>query len=152
MKKIIAIVMLLALCLTLVACGGSKEAAPAAATETTTETTETAAANDGSSFGIDLTAEGMQKMAEEYATADTLKKVRDEYLGGNTMFKYSGDTRTYADFVEYIGVDASQYQFNGGERTYIWYADGDANSYFAATFGEEEGAFILYGSSAVNLG
>ena len=148
MKKFVLATLLLVLCLSLVACSGSKEPAPTTTTETITDVAST---NDGSSYGIDMTAEGMQKMSEEYATADTLKKVRDEYLGGNTMFKYSGDTRTYADFAEYIGVDASQYQFKNGERTYIWYVGGSTTSYFAATFGEEEGAFILYATTAVNL-
>jgi len=152
MKKILSLVLILVLCFALTACGGKKETPK---DEPKAEpVVETKTVNDGSSFGIDLMAEGSQKMSTEYASVDTLKKVRDEYLGGNTMFMYSNDTRTYADFVEYIGVDASSYQYNAGknERTYIWNADGKDNSYFAAIFAEKDGSYVLYASSAANLG
>jgi len=148
MKKLLALLMACLMVFSLAACGGDK-----AKDGADKASGETGAANDGSSFGIDFTSEEVQPMGEEKADVAVLKKTAEEYLEGNTMFSYSNDKRTYADFVEYIGCDANEYQFSSRDnaRMYTWKAADSDTAWFAAYFFEKDGAWVLYASSSSNL-
>ncbi|MBE7019179.1 MAG: hypothetical protein E7413_04820 [Ruminococcaceae bacterium] len=148
MKKLIAILLSVMLLVTLAACG-NKEETKQGGTEATTQE-----AQDGTAFGIDLAGEGTQPMSEELAEVAVLKKTAEEYLGGNSLFAYSNDERTYADFKEYIGVDASEYQYDAENqyRNYTWVASDDSTAKLVITFAENEGNWTLYAAGSTNLG
>lgn len=147
MKKLIAILLAALLLVTLAACGNKDGGAKEGGSETKT-------VEDGTSFGIDLTGEETQPMSEELAEVATLKKTAEEYLEGNTLFVYSNDERTYADFKEYIGVDASEYQYDAENqfRNYTWVASDDSTAKLVITFAENEGNWTLYAAGSTNLG
>jgi len=133
MKKLLAVILAGIMALSFVACGDN-------------------AADGGSDFNLDLASAEVQPMAEATATVETLKKTVEEYCGGNTMF--FADDRTYADFVEYIGCDATEYQFNEAQnlRTYTWKASDDDTAKFAAYFADNGGEWKLSAIGSTNLG
>lgn len=146
MKKLFAILLAAMLLFTMAACGNKNgEGTPGAS--------ETQGAEDGTSFGIDLTGEGTQPMSEELAKMETLKKTAEKYLEGSTLFAYSNDERTYADFKDYIGVDATEYQFDAENqyRNYIWKASDNSTAQLMITFAENEGNWTLYAAGSTNL-
>lgn len=156
MKKIIALFLVLTFCLCFVACNkdDNGDESTASTADGGNASATDVSVNDGSSFGINLTAEGEQAMSDERASLEKLQETVNVWLEGNTMFKYSSDTRTYQDFVDYIGCEASAYMYSASknERTYIWYVEGETTKRFNATFGEENGKWVLYATGSLNLG
>ena len=85
MKKIIALVLVLALALCFAACG--KEDTPAAA-------------DLEAKYGISFTAEGEQTLSADRASKDKLIETKDTWLGGKMTFALDPEQKTYEDFVE----------------------------------------------------
>lgn len=145
MKKIFALLMAVMMVFSFAACGnddGNKGEGGKAP-------------RDGSNLDIDLKAEGLQTIGEPEATVEILKKTAEEYLEGSTMF--FNDARQYADFVDYIGCDATEYEFKEvyGKKqgSFIWRATDDDTAYFAVFFDlQEDGTWKLSASGSGNLG
>ena len=160
-KKILSIALALMLMLTLTlflaACNGDEG-------NNSGNTTNDAPANgarnnsavDGSAFGIDLTSTEVQQMSAERASAEKLKDVVWDWLGGGTMFidgMHDEAKLTYGDFVDFIGVDATEYNFepSSDARFYTWIAEESDASKFAAWFIERGGTWSLSMTGASNL-
>ena len=147
LRRILTTLLTLVLLVTLCACGNSN--APA---DTGSEKTSAPAEDyDGSSFGIDLESAELQPMSEERATKEKLRETRDDYCEGLNFFD-ALKSRTYKDFVDYIGCDASEYQLYNGNRFYIWIAEDDDTANFNVLFSNESGAWKGKGVGAMNLG
>ena len=147
MKKLLAFILMGVMALSVVSCGDKKE-------ENTAQNGETAVEFDGSKYGLDLTSDKVQPMSEERATKEVLAETAKDWLGGTTMFAYSSDKKTYAEFVEHIGCEPSEYQYNpkANQRTFIWRSEGDDTAVFSATFEEVDGNWELYATGSANLG
>jgi len=112
--------------------------------------------NDGSSYGIDLASTEVQQMSEKRATQDKLEEAVREWLEGATMFpdNTAMSKRTYQDFVDFIGCDATEYKFDGSysARNYTWIAEGEDNSKLSVWFKETiGGTWCLSFTGSTNL-
>ncbi len=142
MKKLIALLLVLTMVLCLAACGGDKkESKPK---EPTLE----------EKYGIDLNATGEQEMSDERAKMDVLVETRDVWLEGRMTFAFDSEQKTYEDFVEHIGCDASYYvnMPEDGERHFVWIAEGDETAKFLAVFWETPKGWTLYAVGSTNIG
>ena len=151
MKRFIALFMVFTMLFCLVACGGDEN----------TESTASEAGNEGAGtvdletkYGIDLDAEGEQKLSEDRAAKSVLVETKDVWLEGKLTFAFDSNPKTYEDFVEHIGCDASFYSYSAedGERSYIWVAEGDETAKLLAVFWETPNGWTLYTVGATNLG
>ena len=147
MKKLLALFLVLAMVFCLTACGGEKPAAKGNDAKTTISVD--AAADAAAKYGVNLTAEGEQKMSDERAAMSVLLETKDVFLEGSTMF--FGSDKTYADFVEHIGCDASFYSFSGGQRNFTWCPEGNDNAKLMITFAESAKGWTLSASGSVNI-
>jgi len=103
-----------------------------------------------SDYGIDFDSEEVQAMSEERAALEKLQETVQEWLDGATFFL--DDSRTYGDFVGFIGCDATEYNFDGSARCYTWIADGADNSKLSVWFKENAaGNWCLYSTGSANL-
>lgn len=153
MKKILALLLAMLMLLCLAACGGDETKTDGAVAETT-DAVDDGSASAAAKYGVNLTAAGEQKMSDERATMDVLVETRDVWLGGMTTFAFDAVPKTYADFVEHIGCDASSYTYmeEDGERHYVWIAEGDETAKLLAVFWETPKGWTLYSVGAVNIG
>lgn len=154
MRKYIALLMVLVLSITMFAgCGGGNDA-PSANNNTPAENSDTSG-SDSSSYGIDLASTEVQQMSEERATKEKLGEAVAEWLEGNTMFPEGTEMgkRTYQDFVDFIGCDATQYSFDDSHeaRSYTWIAEEADNSKLTAWFTERGGSWNLSFTGSANL-
>lgn len=151
MKKRIALMLAVTMLLCLAACGGSKDGE---GDKTPAQTTAPAAVGLDAKYGIDFSAEGEQKMSDERASMEKLVEVRDVWLEGRMTFAFDDPAKTYEDFVEYIGCDASIYNYaaDDAERQFIWIAEGDETAKFLAVFWETPAGWTLYSVGSVNIG
>jgi len=151
MKKLIALVLGLVLVFSMTACGGKKDEKAGAGSETKPEAAAQSAAEK---YGLDLEAEGEQKMSDERASEDVLAETRDVWLEGKMSFAFDEKPKTYEDVAEHIGCDASTYTYfaEDGERHYTWIADGDETAQFLAVFWETPQGWTLYTVGSVNIG
>ena len=142
MKRILSLI--LALCLPLVlaaGCGAKDEPA--------------STSPDDRYPGIDFSSTQLQQMSEERAAKEKLEEVVWDFLNGATIFPEGSDESklTYTDFAEFIGCDASEYNFDAlqNARVYTWIAmDADASK-FGAWFKERNGIWYLSMTGSVNL-
>lgn len=149
MKKTLVWLLALAMLFCLAACGGEKggdggkDAASGGAEES-------AAAK----YGVDLAAAGEQKMSDERAAMDVLVETRDVWLEGKMTFVLAENPKTYADFVEHIGCDASSYTYvaEDSERHYVWIAEGNDTAMLLAAFWQTPDGWTLYSIGSTNLG
>ena len=150
MKKLIALILVLAALFCLTACSNTPAATSnGATTNNTSASSGDAAADAAAKYGVNLTAEGEQKMSADRAAMSVLVETKDVFLGGNTMF--FGSDKTYGDFVKHIGCDASLYSFSGGNRNYTWCAEGNENAKLMITFQNTANGWTLSASGSVNI-
>lgn len=149
MKKLIALFLVLVTLFCLTACSSNKNDAPTANGTSTGSTSSDPAADAAAKYGVNLTAEGEQKMSDERAAMSVLVETKDVFLGGSTMF-FTSD-KTYADFVAHIGCDASYYSFSGGNRNYTWCPEGNDNAKLMITFADSGNGWTLSASGSVNI-
>lgn len=152
MKKLIALFLVLVTLFCLTACSSEKKDT-SATNGTTTNTTSAGSADPvadaAAKYGINLTAEGEQKMSDERAAMSVLVETKDVFLGGSTMF--FGSDKTYADFVAHIGCDASYYSFSGGQRNFTWCPEGNDSAKLMITFADSGKGWTLSTSGSVNI-
>ena len=124
----------------LVACGGGEEAAPEAV-------------DVQAKYGIDFAAEGEQKMSDERAAKTVLIETRDVWLEGKMTFALAENPKTYEDFVEHIGCDASSYiaKPDDAERHFMWVSQEDETVVLLAVFWETPQGWVLYSIGSTNL-
>lgn len=142
MKKLIALLLAMLMLLGMVACGG--EEAPEESNN---------AVDLEAKYGIKFDGEGEQKMSDERAAMSVLVETKDTWLGGKMSFAFDSDVKTYEDFVEHIGCDASYYINNqdDGERHFVWVAEGDETAKLLAVFWETPNGWTLYAIGATNI-
>ena len=145
MKKLIALLLAMVMMLSMAACGGAGEEEGQQA------------GNEGvdlaTKYGINMEGEGEQKLSDERVPADKLREVRDVWLKRQISFAFDPDPKTYEDFVEYIGCDASYYTYNpkNGWRTFSWEAEGAPETRFVAIFQDSGDGYFLYAASGQYL-
>lgn len=139
MKKIIALLLTLMMVFSLVACGSEGDSAAPADLE--------------AKYGISYVADGEQKLATDRAQKSVLIETKDVWLEGKMTFALAEDPKTYEDFVEHIGCDASTYSFSAedGERSYVWISAEDETAKLLATFWETPQGWTLYTVGSTNL-
>jgi len=146
MKKVLAIVLILALVFALCACGGKPASNGTQKTDTPQSGGgEDAAVVDDNPYNIDFKAEGEQEMSSDRLTKAELKAAYDYFVGLEASERKS---LTYKDMVEYIGCEASAFY---GPRSYIWYASDNNFSQMNATFMNDSGEWSNPVMSAGNL-
>ena len=149
MKKLLALVLTIVMVLSLVACGDkAKDKSETTADGTNVTDTETM------QLPIDLDAAGEQAITDQRASMDTLVETRDVWLEGKMTFALDENPKTYADFVEHIGCDASVYENKAedGERWFTWIAEGDETAKLLAVFWETPNGWTLYSVGSTNIG
>lgn len=145
MKKFLALIMALMMVFALAACGS----------DGSSDDGGKAAVTDGSDLGMDMDAAGVQKMSDDRASKAKLIDTRDVWLEGRFSFLLDEDKKTYADFAEYIGCNAAEYEYaeEDMERRYTWIAEEDETAKFLAIFVEGgDGNWYLYSVGSTNLG
>ncbi len=155
MKRLLALLLALVMLLSLAACAGEakedgKKDRDRNDSNTVADTDDGAAAADP---GIDLEAEGEQAMSDERASMAVLVETRDVWLEGKFSFALDENPKTYEDFVDHIGCEASFYEYKAddGERCYTWVAEEDATAKFLAVFWETPQGWTLYSVGSVNV-
>lgn len=111
MKKILILAMICMMVLALGACGGDKGGAKD---------------KGGDSYDLDYTSTEVQPMSEARSSIETLEKAKKEWLENLNYFPGTEQTKlTYADFVDYIGCDASEYHYDKDykRQVYTWYSE-----------------------------
>lgn len=150
MKKFIALFIVCTMLFCLVACGSSESA----------ESVASGSAGEGagavdleSKYGIDLEAAGEQTLSNDRAAKNVLIETKNVWLEGKLTFALDSNPKTYEDFVEHIGCDASLYSYSAedGERSYIWVAEGDETAKLLAVFWETPNGWTLYSVGTTNL-
>ena len=152
MKKIIALLLILMLGITILAGCSEKSNNGENGDAKDGGKSDNAVEIDGSSYGIDLTSTEVQQMSAERASKEKLDKTVTEWLEGNTMFYDS--SLTYKDFVDYIGIDATEYNFDSSfnARVYTWKAEESDNSVLSVWFKQSGNKWKLSMSGSTNLG
>ena len=161
MKRTITLLLVLMLGIsTLAGCYSGSTAADPSTNNTKPEDSATAgndstSDNDGSSCGIDLASTELQQMSGKRAMREKLEETVREWLEGATIFP-DGDEmskRTYGDFVDYIGCDATEYKFDDSysARMYTWKAEDSDNSKLSVWFVEKGGTWSLSFTGSANL-
>lgn len=87
-------------------------------------------------------------MSSDRASKEVLSETVTGFLGGNTLFTGTElEKLTYADFVEHIGCDASEYKYDDDEKAecYTWIAKDDDQSKLSIWI---SGGKLLYSGSA----
>jgi len=160
MKKLIALLLVLILGVTLLAgCAGDGDKKtdgdktdPAGGGDTAGDNNSS---YDGSSYGIDLASTVLQQMSEQRASRKKLTETVGEWLEGATMFLEGTEmgSRTYKDFVDFIGCDATEYMFDNSynARQYTWIAEDAENSKLSVWFKEINGVWRLSFTGSANL-
>lgn len=145
MKKFLALFLALVMLLSFTACSGNKGDAPQG--EAPKEE------NTPTMIPIDYEAEGEQPVSEERASKAALVETLDVWLEGKMTFALDSAPKTYADFVEHIGCEASFYENkpDDGERWYIWVAEEDESAKLLAVFWETPQGWTLYSVGSTNL-
>ena len=148
MKKGVALLLVLMMLFSLSACGDKEKveyvpvpSAPVSSVVTKAEET------------VDFEAEGEQEITDERAKKSVLLETRDKWLEGKTYFAFSQEQRTYEDFVEHIGCDASVYTYSpeNNERQFIWNAKENEDARLVATFWESPKGWTLYSIGSTSL-
>lgn len=175
MKKWIALLLALAMLLSLVACGGNapddkddrdeddkdivadtdeEEDEDEDEAEADAGEGENAEAEENPDTGVDFEAEGQQILSDDRADMDVLVETRDVWLEGRMTFALDAEPKTYEDFVEHIGCEAAYYEYKpeDGERWYTWIAADDESAQFVAVFWETGSGWTLYSVGSVNIG
>jgi len=140
----------------LAGCGGNSGGGNSGGGTTTTPPASNSNQDeDGSSYGIDLTSAEVQPMSEERATRERLEETVREWLEGATLFLDNSEMskRTYKDFVDFIGCDATEYYFDVSRNTrvYTWRAEGADTSKLGVWFEEKNGIWSLSFTGSTNL-
>lgn len=155
MKRLLALLLALVMLLSLAACTGEakedeKKDRDRNDSNTVADTDDGAAAADP---GIDQEAEGEQALSDERASMAVLVETRDVWLEGRFSFALDENPKTYEDFVDHIGCEASFYEYKAddGERCYTWVAEEDATAKFLAVFWETPQGWTLYSVGSVNV-
>ena len=155
MKRLLALLLALVMLLSLAACAGEakedeKKDRDRNDSNTVADTDDGAAAADP---GVDLEAEGEQALSDERASMAVLVETRDVWLEGRFCFALDENPKTYEDFVDHIGCEASFYEYKAddGERCYTWVAEEDATAKFLAVFWETPQGWTLYSVGSVNV-
>ena len=145
MKKVLAIVLTLALVFALGACG--KKAEGDAAGEKSGD--KDVAVVDANPFNLDYESAEVQEMSSERLSQDALKEFYDYFVGLGAAGR---ENLTYADMVEHIGCEASEFSFTSGYRIYVWRAEENAFAQMNASIPESNGVWKNPFMSAYNLG
>ena len=155
MKRLLALLLALVMLLSLAACAGEakedeKKDRDRNDSNTGADTDDGAVAADP---GVDLEAEGEQALSDERASMAVLVETRDVWLEGRFSFALDENPKTYEDFVDHIGCEASFYEYKAddGERCYTWVAEEDATAKFLAVFWETPQGWTLYSVGSVNV-
>ena len=155
MKRLLALLLALVMLLSLAACAGEakedeKKDRDRNDSNTVADTDDGAVAADP---GVDLEAEGEQALSDERASMAVLVETRDVWLEGRFSFALDENPKTYEDFVDHIGCEASFYEYKAddGERCYTWVAEEDATAKFLAVFWETPQGWTLYSVGSVNV-
>ncbi len=155
MKRLLALLLALVMLLSLAACAGEakedeKKDRDRNDSNTVADTDDGAAAADP---GVDLEAEGEQALSDERASMAVLVETRDVWLEGRFSFALDENPKTYEDFVDHIGCEASSYEYKAddGERCYTWVAEEDTTAKFLAVFWETPQGWTLYSVGSVNV-
>lgn len=92
-------------------------------------------------------------MSDERAAKDKLIETKDVWLEGKMTFALAAEAKTYEDFVEHIGCEASFYENKpeDGERWYTWVAAEDETAQLVAVFWETGEGWVLYSIGSTNL-
>lgn len=107
---------------------------------------------DGSSFGIDLTSTEVQQMSDQRATQEKLSETLNDWCEGlGRSEKIS--SRTYKDFVDYIGCDATEYYYDKdmSARVYAWRAEDNDTAKFGLWVVEVGGEWKASAIGTTNL-
>ena len=159
MKRLLALLLALVMLLSLAACAGEakedeKKDRDRNDSDTVVDTDDGNTGDDEAADpGIDLEAEGEQAMSDERASMAVLVETRDVWLEGKFSFALDENPKTYEDFVDHIGCEASFYEYKAddGERCYTWVAEEDATAKFLAVFWETPQGWTLYSVGSVNV-
>ena len=145
MKKALAIVLVLALVFALGACGKKAEG------ESNGEKAgdKDAAVVDANPFNLDYESAEVQEMSSERLSQDALKEFYDYFVGLGAAGR---ENLTYADMVEHIGCEASEFSFTSGYRIYVWRAEENSFAQMNASIPESNGVWKNPFMSAYNLG
>ena len=156
MKKLSIVLLILALCcsLLLTGCGKKDSTGTESGGNTSTESTDTAGSNE-SSYNLDFTSTEVQTMSTERAPRETLGEAFYEWLNSITYFPDGTENSdlTYDDFVDHIGFDATEYYYDDSRtaRVYTWRAEGEDGSQLGVWFVEEGGSWNLSMLGAMNV-
>lgn len=102
-------------------------------------------------YNLDMTSARVQPMCEKRAGEAILKETFLEYFGGLNYFIDSEQANLiYADVIEHIGVDPSEYRYDEAQKAqiYTWYAAEDEACVLNVWFKDGR----LYACGAYNLG
>lgn len=143
MRKVISILLILAMGVALVSCSNGGDDQSEAGTQSKDPIQEVAA-----TYGLDLESTEQQQMSTERATAEQLGNAMHGYLKDVTYFGYDPDEKiTYADLKAQIGFDATVYYAESGKQSFLWLASDDSTAKFLATFVDG----LLYAVGSVNI-
>ena len=122
MKRIIALMLAMMMALTLVACGSKKN-------------------DGGAAGGLDMTSEELQPITDQRASKDALVAAKDYFISGLSSSPDEFSKKTYQDMVDYIGVEASEFQYFASwqQYRYTWYVEGSSGPALLAVFNSTTG-------------
>jgi|GEM_PF-476691 len=146
MKKVLAIILILALVFALGACSSTPN--PASATEGESDGKGTSVVDDNP-FNLDYESAEVQEMSSERLPQATLKEFYDYFVGLGAAGR---ENLTYADMVEHIGCEASEFSFTSGYRIYVWRAEENDFAQMNASIPGNNGVWKNPFMSAYNLG
>ena len=158
MKKLLIPLLMLILCsaLLLSACSGGGGGEESSTTPPPADESTPISDEDDIPSGIDPTSSEVQQVSANKASKDQLSETVNVWLEKATMFPEGSEIakRTYKDFVDYIGCDATEYYFdtNRNARVYSWIAEEADSSKLSVWFVEKDGTWHASLSGAANLG
>lgn len=134
MNKILALLMALAMMSALTACnsnGGDVSNA-----DTSINSSGGSSQANDNPYNLDYTSAELQPMSNERASKDTLLNAKKYYLDGLKSAPADFTKQTYKDVAEYIGVDASEFQYfeSYKQYRYTWYIEGNEGPCLLTTF------------------